>query len=412
MTSFVNSLKIKNQKEGFYNLVFYMNPSNGNSLNSDSGYIFSRNLIFPFTNSQYKFHILSKVDPNWEMVQYHYIDQGQNKYDIRLSFDCNKLRKILSNIGLIDIFYLNQSEHGTAVKSVLFSLNLNKVPILSYIHYTPLWSIKNDIPILDPSLDDGKLGKNIVRRQLETCELSERILTHSNFSKNLILKAANYYNFEIIEEKIELIPPPLDPELISLIPNIKAMELKHRILYNSRLYDHYGFSQILDLFASPKINEDIEIHITDPSGKRTSIQDNYDPSITNNRQRIKKLKGIFYHPTMEREQYLQFLKSITIGIAPYRPALWSMSVLDMIAMKIPVLAPNQGFYPEIIPKYLIYRDMEEFKTILRHLIDSSSFYNKSSKDCFRKSKQCFPSIIFQRYNKLFKEIIENNERYS
>jgi len=389
-----------------------MNPSNGNSLKSDSGYIFSRNVILPFTNSQYKFHILSKADPNWEMVQHHYIDQGQNKYDVRFSFDCNKLREILSNIGKLDIFFLNQTEHGAAVKSVLFSLNLNRIPILSYIHYTPLWNFKNDIPILDPSLDDGKLGNIIVRRQLETCVLSERILTHSNFSKNLILKAANFYNFEINEEKIELIPSPLDPELICLIPNRKTVDLKHRVLYNSRLYDHYGFSQILDLFTSLKINEDIEIHITDPSGKRTSMQDNYDPSITINRQRIKKLKGLYYHPTMEREQYLQFLRSITIGIAPFRPALWSLSVLDMIAMKIPVLAPDQGFYPEIIPKYLIYRDMEEFKTIFRHLIDSSSFYNKGSNDCFKKSKQCFPSIIFQKYNKLFKEIIEKNEKYS
>ncbi|MHA1232815.1 MAG: glycosyltransferase family 4 protein [Candidatus Helarchaeota archaeon] len=400
----ISNLKSYSLK-GNKNIVIYMNPSNGNSLSGDSSYIFNKILINELNNYDYSFEIISQYNPNWQNVKCYQIEQGNNKYAVRFTFNSHKLAEILNEIENFDIFYLNQSEHGEAIKSVFLSTNLSEVPIVTYIHYLPVWSIKNGNINFDSSLNQGGLGKAILRKQLGTCEVSARIIVHSQFARNLLIETANNLKFEITPQKIEIIPPPLDPEVFNLIPNKRTITEPPILIYNSRLYDHYGIKKILRYLKEFKSNKSLKLYVTDPSGKRTPIQDQLDPSVNNNRKLFTKNSNYHYLGKLERNDYFKLLNQCSIGLAPIRPALWSMSVMDLMVLKIPVIAPNVGAYPEMIPSGLLYDNQEAFNNILKELLISPDFYAESSEKCYTSASHQYPPLIASKFDKVFRKLM-------
>ncbi|MHA1360235.1 MAG: glycosyltransferase family 4 protein [Candidatus Helarchaeota archaeon] len=400
----ISDLKTYSKKE-YKKIVIYMNPSNGNSLSSDSSYIFNKILINELNSYDYNFEVISQYNPNWQNIKFHQIKQGDHKYSVRFNFDSRQLEQILNEIVNLDIFYLNQSEHGEAIKSVFLSINLSEIPIVTYIHYLPIWSIKNGNINFDSSLNQGGLGKSILRKQLGTCEVSARIIVHSQFARNLLIEAANNLKFEITPQKIEIIPPPLDPEVFNLIPNKRTILEPPILIYNSRLYDHYGIQEILRYLKEFKSNKSLKLYITDPSGKRTPIQDQLDPSVNNNRKLFTKNSNFHYFGKLERKEYFKLLDQCSIGLAPIRPAPWSMSVMDLMVLKIPVIAPNVGAYPEMIPSELLYENQETFNNILKEILTSPDFYAESSEKCYKSALYQYPPLIASRFDKVFRKLM-------
>ncbi len=401
---YLNSKK----KENTSQIIFYLNPSNGTQIECDSGIVFNKLLINQLNLKDCKIHIACQTDPKIPKTQFYPIKQGDNKYSVRFGYDSLSMSEIISNLDHVNICFLNQTEHGANIKSTFVQTGREDISLVSYYHYLSVFGIKNNFLEFDPSLNQGNLAEYILRRQLETAELSDRVLIHSKFGKKLLIESAEQLKYTDFSDKIHLIPAPVDLSLHSnMLPEQRKCKL--RILYNNRLYDHYGIQKIvsyLDTF-SKEYSQDFELILTNPTNSRSQERNILDNSVQRN------LKILEKHPYVRidyRPSYLEYhnlLNEITIGIAPYRPVLWSMSSLDVMASWKPVIAPCIGAFPEILPQDLLYDDCESFCEVMGKLVFDESFYRRMQILCRQKAEKARLETIGDKFYQIFREVIES-----
>lgn len=387
-------------------ILFYLNPSNGTHVECDSGIVFNKLLIDQLILQDCQIHIASQTDPHIPGTQFNSVNQGDNKYSVRFGYDCSRMNEIVNSLDNVNICFLNQTEHGANIKSTCVQAGREDISLVSYYHYLSIFEVKGDQFIYDSSLNQGNLAKYILRRQLETAELSDRVLIHSKFGKKLLMESAEQLGCNDFSDKIRLVPAPVDLSLHSKkLPESKNRKLK--ILFNNRLYDHYGIHTIvsyLDTF-SKEYTHDFELVLTNPTAGRSQERNTLDSSVQKNLESLKKRPYIRIDHRPLYSEYHNLLDEITIGVAPYRPALWSMSSLDVMASWKPVIAPCIGAFPEIVPQGLLYSDRESFCEVMANLVFDESFYQRMQILCRKKAEEVRLETIGDKFYQIFREVM-------
>lgn len=352
-------------------IVSYLNVSNPNNLLADSGFVLQKLLLETLSDLGHEIILMApKEAQNLTTVKVIPIESPLTKYHARFDFDWKYIANITQGLwNNVDILIVNQVEIAASLKALTFIESQRNIPIIAYVHYLPIDSINDKQELIyDNSLNDVELGSWIIGNIKTAIECSDACVVESKFAQELLLtKIGN-------PKKIQIIYPPIEPELQSL-SQVSPFNRKIKILYNHRLYAHYGTAELFDWIdiALKGYENDCEILVTSPRGKRTQSQRNLDVHSENIANAISSRPHVKIIEAKSRTEYHKVLESIHFGIAPLRSApLWNLSIADVLATGRPVLASTSGAFPELLedlPEYL-FTGRDEFIEKLHKLINA------------------------------------------
>lgn len=135
-------------------LLSYLNVSNGEDLERDSGFLFQRALLEELALR----HEVTLVAPIGtgrllERVATIELEWPSSKYAVRLGWPWLGLAHALQDHPAPDLVLNNQSELTAALRLLLFEVYSTPVPIVTYFHYLAVLE-RDGGTIVDPSLDD------------------------------------------------------------------------------------------------------------------------------------------------------------------------------------------------------------------------------------------------------------------
>ncbi|MFH1670408.1 MAG: glycosyltransferase [Patescibacteria group bacterium] len=330
-----------------------LNVSNDSNFEADSGYVFQKLLWTHMCQQQQNLRVLflghrlntQQWHSNITMVPFH---DKYDKFSTRFNFDWHRLRDRFENLPEIDLIYNNQPESTLDFKMLFSSMYGREVPAVSYYHYLPFHYEENGIE-WDPSQNlHGFSAPAILGRNLEALQVSELGFVGSEFGKGILQRVLRERYINVLGENLEVFSPPIEPDLFS---RESATNSHPRILYNQRLYKHYGTERVIDAVKSVSRTRDVRFVVTDPTGERSFERDRLDPHVRKFREALAAMPFVDRIHCATRAEYHALLSEVDLGIAPVKPsALWSMAVADMLSVGTPVLCPNVGAFPELVPE--------------------------------------------------------------
>jgi glycosyltransferase involved in cell wall biosynthesis len=359
-----------NQLNKSMKIVSYLNVSNPNNLLADSGFVLKKLLLETLSNFGHEIILIAPREAqNITTVKVIPIELPLTKYHARFDFDLKYMANITQGLwNNVDILIVNQIELAAPLKVLTFLETKRNIPIISYVHYLPIDSINDEQELIyDSSLNDVGLGAWILGTIKTAIECADACVVESQFAKELLLtKIGN-------PKKLKIIHPPIEPEL-QYLSQVNPYNGKIKILYNHRLYAHYGTAELFDWIdvALKGYENDCEVLVTSPRGKRTQNQRNLDVHSENVANAICSRPYVKIIEAKSRTEYHKVLETIHLGIAPLRSApLWNLSIADVLATGRPVLASRSGAFPELLEdssEYL-FSERDEFIKKLRFLLE-------------------------------------------
>jgi glycosyltransferase involved in cell wall biosynthesis len=386
-------------------IVSYLNVSNPNNLLADSGFVLQKLLLEALSDFGHEIILLAPIEAQqFTTIKVISIEAPLTKYHARFDLDW---KSIIANTERlwddVDILIVNQIELAASLKALCFNQSRRNIPIVSYVHYLPVDSIAdNQELILDSSLNDAGLGEWIVGTIRTSIECADACVVESRFAEKVLLKIGK-------PKKLKVIHPPIEDEL-QLLSQQNFNSKKTRILYNHRLYAHYGTSQLFDWIdvALEGYEDSCEILVTSPRGRRTQSQCNLDLHTESVTRLVCSRSYVKVVEAKTRSEYHKLLENIHLGIAPLRSApLWNLSIADLLATGKPVLASRAGAFPELLEELpdCLFSDRDEFILKLRRLID-----NPPAPSHILAKKTCskfYPKYIASQWESLLLEISNN-----
>lgn len=322
-------------------ILVYLNPSNINkithkfNLQQDSGFILVKNTILALNEIEdWHFYVLVPSLDCWDnkpdnvtLMEYPYVNDALNS---RFHFDTNALLKLFNNYKHdIDLIWTMLPEHSGALKGFA-NKRREEIPVFSYINWMD-YNNKGYAPSYRLRMLDGILNSDAVGIQSE-----HMLLTMTELAKPYEKEIANS-NIHIINPKTKLYP--------HITPTIG-----NTIAFNHRISTESGFHEMMSL-ASEHLRYPIWV---------TNINDvpiNYGNKVISKRYE-------------NADEYYAKLSSVRFGISYHVGySMWSMSVLDLMAMGKVVLVPNKNAFSEMFPyNYPFYFSNEkEFLEKLEYL---------------------------------------------
>ncbi len=356
------------------NIFMNLNISNDSNFEADSGYVFQRILWKTICSKRddirlfFLGHVLNGIPwhENVTMLPFH---DNYNKFATRFHFDWHKLAELAKDLPHMDLVINNQPEHTLAFKMLFGTLYGGEVPTMSYYHYLPFYYEGDQITFDESQNLAGFSAPYILGRNLEGVDLSNMNLVGSQFGRSIIQKAYKERRGKDPNKPIEAFAPPIESELFEGSSKVRGGV--KRVLYNQRLYQHYGTEAVIDIMNKVARDQKVQLVITDPTGQRSTERDKLDPKATEFKRTLADLPFVSIEHCETREDYHNLIRSIDLGIAPIKPsALWSMAVADILASGKPVLCPNMGAFPELVPnsRQLLFSNMDEFRIKLTALL--------------------------------------------
>lgn len=379
-------------------ILTFLNVSNRSRMQADSGYIFY-NLLSPYFTKNNSFYFASP-EPLADSKCIHISKEfGFNKYEVRFSFDWSKVMEIISSIRP-DVLIVNQIEQVPHYKAIVQALGI-KVLIASYAHYIP-YLFTNEGFQYDESLNNGGIGFSICMSFLSGLEMSDLVFTHSHTSKEYLKKLYDKFHIPFFDEKFIINPPPYDPFLLD-----NNTQCDKRIIYNHRLYKHYGTDFLFRLAENIISKYQVEIDVFDVLGERTEIQKRMDSSVDTARDTLSKMKNVkLINDTYNRRRYFECLKGSLFSIAPYRQnCIWAMSCIDSLGMGVPVIAPDIAWFSEYIPRDLRYSSVDEAMSIIDKLIKDHNYWKEKSIEANNLITSLSPELIANAFLDTFYRFI-------
>jgi len=381
------------------NLLNVTNPSNPEA---DSGLVFQRSLLTQIATlrTEWVTDLLctSITSVNLSNVQCHPILKSETIFESKFRFPWDDVRLILSSP--YDVALVNQPEY-TPYFYLLERLYGKPSPIITYFHYVPHY----DSSVPNRWRDSNFVGlEDLMRfRHLESITLSNFVVTCSRFAVGLLQNLHKRYpngNPEFV-----VIPPPLDLEEIppeANAANIDSTEQANStIVFNHRLYRHYGAFQILRwLDELHSMRKDFKVLITNPTSKRSFARDRRNHYPTLCAEYASKLEFVETEYIPDRRRYYKRLRESAFGIANLFPnAAWSMSVVDMMACGKAVIAPRYACYPEMLgDDYpFLFSGKKEFFEAANSLLDSDHERRKAEMSCVSRSLDFSPEQCAKKF---------------
>ena len=251
------------------NIVSYLNVSNQDQLAADSGFIFQKLLLEELRARGHKVALIAPESASGlidaEVIPFR---SPATKYHARFEFQWAELCSSMTTVWReCDVLLVNQPELAGSLKALSFLKSKRNIPVVSYFHYLPLLNEEGDEhAMLDPSLNDGGLGPWVLSAIRAAVECSDACIVGSEFGRGLL------HRFVGTARTLSVIPPPVESHLQRLATT--ATNGTHlRLLYNHRLYNHYGTARVFDyLDRAFNHNGDFEIIVTAPTLSATTVR--------------------------------------------------------------------------------------------------------------------------------------------
>ena len=381
-----------------YENSFISNVSNKDDIHCDSGFVFQRLMAFELIRLGHEFCLVSPVAVRAPHISQEQFDFGNNKFQVRFNFDWNGIQGIIERYEP-DVLWINQPELASNFRAILCTIG-SSAQIVTYVHYLPIAAVGQESIDLDPSLDNSGLALPILLYLLGSVGISDKVLVQSQFARKILESALLNFRIPYDKTKIHVIPPPFDPLLYRKSQARSSVE-KH-IIYNHRLYKHYGTDFLLKVIKSLRERKEVQFHVADLLRSRNGTRQKLDQHVDLYRTTLRSHPNVvFPENTGNRKQYRKVIKNCRAGLAAHRRmAVWSMSAVDCLGMGVPVVAPNFASYPEFIPQDLLYNSEEEFREILNQLLDSNSFWKQASHEGREKIRAFSPMNIANQFTEI------------
>lgn len=354
--------------KGIGNVLLNLNVSNDSNFEADSGVVFQREIWSKILECRERMQLFflghEKMRKPWrERVNMLPVHTRYDKFSTRFNFDWHGLGDLFDEIPDIDLLINNQPEHTLALR-MLLATKEQTPPVLSYYHYLPFHYAEKSM-VIDPSQHIGNFSAPfILGRNLEGAEASKWNLIGSSFGQELMHQAYQESRGREFEGHMDILAPPIEENLFEEDASQDGRDRK-RILYNQRLYKHYGTKAIIEVFEELAKDHEFQLVVTDPTGNRSKKRDSLDPDVNGFRSRLESLPFVSREHCVTRYEYHRLLSTVDAAVAPIKPsALWSMAVADVLASGHPVFCPDMAAFPEIVPnnkEELLFKDAADLK---------------------------------------------------
>ncbi len=360
------------------NVFVNLNVSNDSNFEADSGYVFQKLLWRKLTELDEKTRVFflghKTTTELWNdrvtMIPFH---DRFDKYSTRFHFDWHGLKDVLRKLPQMNLVVNNQPEHTLAMKMLFSSEYDHEVPVVSYYHYLPFHYDSSALAFDESQNLHGFAAAHIMRRNIEAMGVSDLNLIGSNFGREICRRGFEDCRRKELRQPFEILSPPIENELFQAGKTTR--DGIARVLYNQRLYKHYGTEQVIDLLDELSREERFELVVSDPTAKRSAERNRLDPHVNGIRERLTRFPFIRMTQSETRRAYHELLSSVDFAVAPIKPsALWSMAVTDVLASGKPVLCPNMAAFPEMVPSSpdLLFNDRREFRAKFRAVLRGES----------------------------------------
>jgi glycosyltransferase involved in cell wall biosynthesis len=394
-------------------ILVTLNISNPSNVGADSGYIFVKAVL----------ETVLELRPDWSALvagprearfdheRIRTIDTPRilTKYEARFGFDWRHMTSALAaRTGPIDLVWANQAELLGSMVALVRQLEGVTVPGFAYFHYPVVTGCDDSGPVYDASLDDWGLGSLVLLRQYEALASCTVAAIGSRFARQLLLEAFQRFGLPHQAAELVVLPPPIDFPIATDVG--VAPPEQPTILYNHRLYGHYGSEQLVDWMAefAQHSRRRFTLLVIDSLGDRTPEQHRLDGSVANTLARLARIPFARVVRPQTRSDYLACVREATVGLAPFRRApAWSMSCADVMACGRPLLAPHSGPFPELLGDRpsLLFRDRTDFFDKLGRLVASAQDWRAEAEYCLLRSTALDRFIVAERFARLFEQAV-------
>ena len=385
-------------------LLSFLNVSNSDKLGCDSGVIFHKLIMGNAFKRGWRVSIASPVDIGVEGAKHILFDPGSNKYEVRFRFDWEIIARILKSEAP-DVIVVNQIELVEHFRALIVAENLD-CKIATYCHYWPVMEFHGGgMAEWDPSLNHSDLAEGILLRILRAFQTSDLFMVTSQYASTLLTQAIARYKIGAQKRSPRIVNCPADPDFLTRVPE-RNWE-SNRVLYNSRLYEQYGTSFLVDVI--PKLKDlPFEFIVTDFFDKRNEKRARLETSVEFYRAKLDKFPNVHFVSNGDvRSIYREDIVSGSfLNFAPHRRnANWSMGAVDCMGIGVPAIGRRFASFPEFIPEPLLYDNMEECVSLLRRLRNDKSFYLEMCDLVHQEAKKFASSKIADRFFSLMEKNI-------
>jgi glycosyltransferase involved in cell wall biosynthesis len=362
------------------------------------------------------------------------LEHGKNKFESRFNFPWRDLEgKLVQVMPKVDLMYVNQSELATNFRALAATLvPERRIPLVSYFHYVPIepphfhfepgaedYDLVADLEgqkalsslRFDHTQNKHGLARQIFMRQIEALDGSDCSITCSKFGADLLVGSAQKI-VPSVSPKMAVIAPPVSFEEAKLGTDIKKAD-KKRILFNHRLYSHYGPRELfgfLDQFYE-RVRKDFEVLVTDPTHGKSAERQKLDPNATANKEELLRRPYVKLVHSAGREDYYRELGKCHMTIGPFKPsALWSMSVVDAMACGVPAVCPYYACFPEMlgVGSNLLFSTPKQLSDLINNLFDDKEFYKRASSYCTERARRFSVENTAKKFIDVFEREVEGN----
>ncbi|MET9782388.1 glycosyltransferase [Nocardiopsis alba] len=376
-------------------MLYLLNISNASQLSSDSGWIYADLLTEALSNTGCDITLVCPLPVTDPRVR-HMVPPpaATSKYQVRITHDVDYLAQLL-RATRPDTIVVNQIEAAPAVRAAMLDARVD-AQVVGYCHYLP-WSVdENGRIVKDHAFSDHGLELPIRLVFAAGMAACDRLLVHSRTAHDWVMTAADEYRIDI-HDRVHVVPPPRDPRLV----RSNAPLPEHPTgLYNHRLYRHYGTDRFIDLAKKVTANGML-LRVMDLFGRRDPSRVALDPSPEHALDTLRSTTGVTVSSDGgDRELYRRFLTETAVGFAPFRPGCtWSMSIIDMHAMGVPVIAPRMAWMAEAVHEDLLFDpdDLDGAVKTVDRLLHDRPFWREHSRHAHGSTLHLTPDRVAADY---------------
>lgn len=378
-------------------MLYLLNISNPGRLSADSGFTFAELLAPALADAGADVTVASPAPAGDVRVHFEPTVSPSTKYRARFDPGLDGLVALVRRTRP-DVVVANQIEAAPAIRAALLEAGTRAL-IAGYCHYLP-FSVTADQQLqLDPSLNDGGLGRSVLLAFTAGLAACDRILVHSTTAASWTSAAAALAGVDLTK-KLHVVPAPRDERLVRDAADIAPPNGNGAIgLYNHRLYAHYGTDRFTALARRLVAEAPVRLTVTDLFGTRSPERVRLDPSPERHRDELAALPGVTIASDHgDRARYRDLLAGAHFGIAPFRAGCpWSMSVIDCQGMGLPVIATRTGWPAEHIAADLLFDTADQAVEIARRLATDAEFYRVHAKRAHASTAEFTPVAVAARY---------------
>jgi glycosyltransferase involved in cell wall biosynthesis len=381
------------------NVLYLLNVSNPDRLSADSGWLFADILGPALVDLGARVTIGCPVPVSDPRIEHLPVPVVSSKYRVRFSTNVAALASLVEHVAP-SVVVANQVEHAGAIRAAILEAG-SRARVVGYCHYLP-FHVDGQGVQPDAAFGDGGLGSAVRMQFFTGLSACDRIMVHSPTAASWLGAAAAVLGLDELAERIRIVPPPRDPRLVADGPRTPPPLTAGRtvkILYNHRLYEHYGTGRFLELAAQLTANPAVRLTVMDLFGDRADGRRSLDASPERYRAALAAMPGVqVVSDRGDRKFYRDVLAGADLALAPFRAGCtWSMSLIDCQAMGVPVLAPRLGWLAGAVEDGLAFDEPHEAVKIAEGLLADPDAWTTASARAAVATRGLAPELVAARY---------------